>query len=59
MSSPKPAVLIVIDGWGVRDEEYGNAIMKADTPVAARLLPTLPWSTTGSCTELLPRLARR
>ncbi len=33
MSSPKPAVLIVIDGWGVRDEEYGNAIMKADTPV--------------------------
>jgi len=27
------AALIVIDGWGERKEEYGNAIMQADTPV--------------------------
>eukprot|EP00966_Prymnesium_polylepis_P321296 7377605-Prymnesium_polylepis.1 len=30
---PKRAALIVIDGWGVREEEYGNAIKQADTPV--------------------------
>jgi len=29
----KRAALVVIDGWGVRDEEYGNAIMQAATPV--------------------------
>ena len=27
------AALIVIDGWGERDEEYGNAIKQAATPV--------------------------
>ena len=27
------AALIVIDGWGERAEEYGNAIMQATTPV--------------------------
>ena len=30
---PKRAALIVIDGWGERDEEYGNAIKQASTPV--------------------------
>ena len=29
----KRAALIVIDGWGERAEEYGNAIMQAKTPV--------------------------
>ena len=31
--APKRAALIVIDGWGERAEEYGNAIMQAATPV--------------------------
>ena len=30
---PKRAALIVIDGWGERDDEYGNAIKQASTPV--------------------------
>jgi len=29
----KRAALIVIDGWGEREEEYGNAIKQAATPV--------------------------
>ena len=29
----KRAALVVIDGWGHREEEYGNAIMQAATPV--------------------------
>ena len=31
--APKRAALIVIDGWGEREEEYGNCIKQADTPV--------------------------
>ena len=30
---PKRAALIVIDGWGERDAEHGNAIKQAETPV--------------------------
>ena len=29
----KRAALIVIDGWGYREEEYGNCIKQASTPV--------------------------
>ena len=29
----KRAALIVIDGWGEREEEYGNCIKQASTPV--------------------------
>ena len=31
--SYKRAALVVIDGWGERAEEYGNAILQAKTPV--------------------------
>uniref|UniRef100_A0A7S1TDY4 phosphoglycerate mutase (2,3-diphosphoglycerate-independent) n=1 Tax=Compsopogon caeruleus TaxID=31354 RepID=A0A7S1TDY4_9RHOD len=31
--SKRSAVLICIDGWGLSKEEYGNAILNADTPV--------------------------
>ena len=30
--APKRAALVVIDGYGDRAEEYGNAILQADTP---------------------------
>ena len=29
--------LIVIDGWGISDETYGNAIANANTPVMDKL----------------------
>ena len=38
----KPTVLIVLDGWGYREETRDNAIANADTPVWDRLWETAP-----------------
>jgi len=38
------AALIVIDGWGERDDEYGNAIKQADTPVMDGLRKDANWA---------------
>jgi 2,3-bisphosphoglycerate-independent phosphoglycerate mutase len=40
----RPLVLIIRDGWGIRDETEGNAVKLAKTPVLDRLLATYPWS---------------
>ncbi len=32
MSRPKPVVLCILDGWGLRADTYGNAVALADTP---------------------------
>ena len=32
MSTPKPVVLCILDGWGLRAEREGNAPLQADTP---------------------------
>ncbi len=37
---PKPLILIVLDGWGYREERTDNAIATAATPVWDRLLAT-------------------
>ncbi len=29
---PENIVLLILDGWGIREEEYGNLIKKANTP---------------------------
>ncbi|BAO43286.1 2,3-bisphosphoglycerate-independent phosphoglycerate mutase [Thiolapillus brandeum] len=34
---PRPVVLIILDGWGLRDETENNAIAAASTPVWDRL----------------------
>lgn len=41
----KPAVLIVIDGFGVAPDGDGNAITRAETPVYDRLVRTYPTMT--------------
>src|SRR6516162_3878382 len=47
---PKPLVLIIRDGWGVRDEDaesarrHGNAVLLAKLPVLDSLLATYPHS---------------
>jgi 2,3-bisphosphoglycerate-independent phosphoglycerate mutase len=47
---PKPLVLIIRDGWGVRDEDaesahrHGNAVLLARLPVLSNLLATYPHS---------------
>jgi 2,3-bisphosphoglycerate-independent phosphoglycerate mutase len=40
----KPLVLVVLDGWGLRDEREGNAIKLARTPTYLELLDRFPHS---------------
>jgi 2,3-bisphosphoglycerate-independent phosphoglycerate mutase len=41
---PKPAVLLILDGWGYRSDPAGNAIKLAHTPHWDRLLRDNPWT---------------
>ena len=43
-----PAVLLILDGWGVSRKKIGNAIATADTPVFNHLLKTYPSTTLGA-----------
>lgn len=38
----KPLMLMILDGWGVRQEEKGNAVAGANTPYYNSLLATYP-----------------
>ena len=42
MSIPKPVVLCILDGWGLREETANNAPALADTPTFDRLMSTCP-----------------
>jgi len=42
--NPKPVVLLIMDGWGHRDEAAHNAVKLAHTPVIDRLDETAPKS---------------
>jgi len=42
MSRRPPLVLAILDGWGCRDEQHGNAIAAADLPNWNRILATYP-----------------
>lgn len=42
MSTPKPVVLCILDGWGVRDETGANAPLLAKTPNFDRIMQTCP-----------------
>ncbi len=44
----KPLALIILDGFGINRNEYGNAIDAANTPVIDRLLHTCPHTTIGA-----------
>ena len=44
MTAPKPVMLMILDGWGLREESDANAIAAADTPNLERLLATCPQS---------------
>lgn len=45
MSPPKPVVLCILDGWGLRPERENNAVALADTPNFDRLMAKYPNST--------------
>jgi 2,3-bisphosphoglycerate-independent phosphoglycerate mutase len=42
MTHPKPVVLCILDGWGIRAETAGNAVALANTPNFDRLMATCP-----------------
>ncbi|SHF53572.1 phosphoglycerate mutase [Pseudosulfitobacter pseudonitzschiae] len=43
--SPKPVVLCILDGWGLREETTGNAPALAKTPTFDRIMATCPNAT--------------
>lgn len=45
---PKPCMLIILDGWGIREETEGNAVLSAATPFLDGLAVTYP-STRLNC----------
>ena len=45
MSAPKPVVLCILDGWGLREEREANAPAQADTPTFDRIMATCPHAT--------------
>ena len=42
MSRPQPLLLLILDGWGQREERADNAIALAELPNWRRLLATCP-----------------
>src|SRR4249919_3008970 len=42
MSRPKPVLLLILDGWGHREESADNAIAQANAPNWRRLLAECP-----------------
>jgi 2,3-bisphosphoglycerate-independent phosphoglycerate mutase len=41
MKAYKPVALIILDGWGIREKEHGNAVAQAKTPNYDRWLREL------------------
>lgn len=57
MSPYKPVMLIILDGWGIREMEHGNAVMLGNTPNYDRWTRTLERSivdTFGEHVGLVP-----
>ncbi len=42
---PKPVVLVILDGWGLRAETEGNAVAQARTPNFDRIMEECPHAT--------------
>src|SRR5437868_171778 len=52
MSNPPrkgPVMLIVMDGWGMRDNKEHNGVRLAKTPVYDRLSKEFPFTTLRTC----------
>ena len=45
MAVPKPVVLCILDGWGLREETTGNAPALANTPTYDHIMATCPNAT--------------
>lgn len=42
MSTPKPVVLCILDGWGLNPDSHGNAVAQARKPAFERIMATCP-----------------
>ncbi|MBI2132800.1 MAG: 2,3-bisphosphoglycerate-independent phosphoglycerate mutase [Candidatus Tectomicrobia bacterium] len=49
MTPPRPVMLIVLDGWGLREERAHNAVALARTPVMDALLASRPHTRLRTC----------
>ncbi len=45
MTTPRPVVLCILDGWGLSEEVEGNAVAQAETPNFDGLMATCPHDT--------------
>ena len=55
---PKPVVLLILDGWGHREDPTDNALAQAELPNWRRLLATAPHTTSSAmrqCAVFSPR----
>jgi 2,3-bisphosphoglycerate-independent phosphoglycerate mutase len=44
VSRGRPLLLLVLDGWGYREDSWGNLIHKAKTPIMDSLMESMPMS---------------
>ncbi|MFD2670990.1 2,3-bisphosphoglycerate-independent phosphoglycerate mutase [Marinicrinis sediminis] len=51
MTAPRPVALIILDGFGLRDEVVGNAVAQANKPNYDRYWNTYPHTTLTACGE--------
>lgn len=51
MSAPKPVALIILDGFGLRNDVVGNAVAQANKPNYDRYWSTFPHTTLTACGE--------
>lgn len=49
MRRPKPVMLMILDGWGIRSAESGNAVALAQTPNLDRILEDYPHTRLATC----------
>lgn len=45
MSTPRPVILCILDGWGISEQTEANAVALAETPVFDRLMAECPNAT--------------
>lgn len=51
MTAPKPVALIIMDGFGLREDEHGNAVAQAKKPNYDRYKAEYPYTTLTACGE--------
>ncbi|EFM09549.1 phosphoglycerate mutase, 2,3-bisphosphoglycerate-independent [Paenibacillus curdlanolyticus YK9] len=51
MTAPKPVALIILDGFGLRQDVVGNAVAQANKPNYDRYWSTFPHTTLTACGE--------